>query len=433
MSEVLVGIAGLVALLVLFASGIELGFGMAVIGFLGFSCIKGVESAFNLMATDFFESFSSYTFTVIPLFILMGQIAFNAGIAKRLYDSAYKFIGHIPGGLALATVVGATAFKAICGSAMATTATFASVSVPEMDKYNYDRKLSAGTVAIVGTLGNLLPPSVLLIVLGIITEQSIGKLFLAGIVPGLIISFLFAVVIIGWCKVNPSLAPRGEKFSAKEKLASLPEVIWPVVIFVVVIGGLLNGIFTPTEAGSVGTFAVLLLCVFKRDINLKGYATSVGESLRTACMVLVLIAGSAVMGHFLAVTQIPAATADWVGRLPLNRYVIMAFIVLVFLIGGSFIDDMAFMMLATPVFFPAVVKLGFDPIWFCIILAVTVMIGIVIPPVASAVFIVKNITKEPIGVIYAGVLPFLLSLAFILVLLFVFPQICLFVPSLLMK
>jgi tripartite ATP-independent transporter DctM subunit len=187
------------------------------------------------MATDIFESFSSYTFTVIPLFILMGQIAFNAGIARRLYNSAHKFIGHIPGGLALATVAGATAFKAICGSAMATTATFASVSVPEMDKYIYDRKLSAGTVAIVGTLGNLLPPSVLLIVLGIITEQSIGKLFLAGIVPGLVISFLFAVVIIGWCKVNPSLAPKGERFSMKDKLASLPEVIWPVVIFIVVI------------------------------------------------------------------------------------------------------------------------------------------------------------------------------------------------------
>ena len=433
MSEIVVGIMGLMVLLALFMTGIELGFGMAVIGFVGFSYIRGVESGLNLMATDVFETFSSYGLTVIPLFILMGQIALNAGIAKRLYVTAHRFIGHIPGGLAIATVAGATAFKAICGSTMATTATFASVAVPEMDKYKYDRKLSTGVVAIVGTLGNLLPPSVLLIILGIITEQSIGRLFFAGIIPGLLIAFFFVVVIIGWCKINPSLGPKGERFSAKEKIASLPEVIWPIIIFVVVMGGLLNGFFTPTEAGSVGTFAVLLLCILKKDLGFRGYIKSVAESLRTACMVLVLIAGSAIMGHFLAVTKIPMVAADWIANLPLNRYVIMVLIILVFEIGGSFIDDLAFMILAMPVFFPAAAKLGFDPIWFCIIIAITVMIGVVIPPVASAVFIVKNITKEPIGVIYAGVVPFLASLILCTILLFIFPQICLFIPSLLMK
>jgi C4-dicarboxylate transporter, DctM subunit len=434
MNEIItVGIIGLFVLLALFMTGIELGFGMAIIGFVGFSYIKGVESGFNLLATDFFETFSSYSLTVVPLFILMGQIALNAGIAQRLYAAAHKFIGHVPGGLAVATVAGATAFKAICGSSMATTATFASVAVPEMDKYKYDRKLSTGSVAIVGTLGNLLPPSVLLIILGIITEQSIGKLFLAGIVPGLLIAFLFMVVIVGWCKINPALGPKGDVFSMKEKMASVPEVIWPVLIFVVVMGGLLNGFFTPTEAGSIGTFAVLVLCILKRDLNFKGYAKSVSESLHTACMVLVLIAGSAIMGHFLAATTIPMVAADWIAGLPLNRYVIMVLIILVFEIGGSFIDDLAFMVLAMPVFFPAAAKLGFDPIWFCIVIAITVMIGVVIPPVASAVFIVKNITKEPIGVIYKGTFPFLASLIGATILLFIFPQICLFLPALLMK
>ena len=217
--------------LLLFLTGIELGFAMALVGFLGFSFIVSWKAGLNLLAKDFFDVFSSYGFTVIPLFILMGQIAFNAGIAKRLYAAAYKFIGHIPGGLAMATVAGATAFKAICGSSPATAATFASVAVPEMDRYDYDKKLSTGIVATVGTLGILIPPSVTLIVFGIITEQSIGKLFLAGLVPGLIIALFFICIIYGWCKINPALGPKGERSTWKERIASLPEVLWILVIF----------------------------------------------------------------------------------------------------------------------------------------------------------------------------------------------------------
>src|SRR5512137_290736 len=211
MNEVMAGIIGLVLVLALFFTGIELGFAMAVVGFLGFSYVVSFKAGFNLLAKDVFEVLSSYGFTVIPLFIFMGQIAFNAGIAKRLYDTAYKFVGHIPGGLAMATVGGATAFKAICGSSPATAATFASVAVPEMDRYGYDKKLSTGIVATVGTLGILIPPSVTLIVFGIITEQSIGKLFLAGIVPGLMVAFFFICIIYVWCRINPALGPRGEK------------------------------------------------------------------------------------------------------------------------------------------------------------------------------------------------------------------------------
>ena len=433
MYEVTVGLIALAVVLGLFLTGIELGFAMALVGFLGFSILRSTNAALNLLAKDFFDVFASYGFTVIPLFVLMGQIAFNAGIAKRLFNTAYRFIGHVPGGMAMATVAGATAFKAICGSSPATAATFASVAVPEMDRYGYDKKLSTGIVATVGTLGILIPPSVTLIVFGIITELSIGKLFLAGIIPGLIIAFFFIVIIYGWCKINPNLGPKGQKSTWKERIASLPEFVLVVVIFLLMIWGLMKGLFTPTEAGSVGTGLVLLLSIVRRDIDFRGFLKSVAESLRTACMVLMLIAGSTILGHFLAVTKLPMIAADWVVGLPLNRYVIMIIISFIYQTGGSFIDDLAFMILATPIFYPVIIKLGFDPIWFGMIIAITVMIGVVIPPVAINVFVVKNITKVPFSVIYKGVYPFLISLLVAGALLFFFPQLALWLPDLLMK
>ena len=433
MSEVIIGLVGLVALMVLFLTGIELGFAMAIVGFAGFAMIVSVPAAMNLVAKDTMDVFANYGFTVIPLFVLMGQIAYNAGIAKRLYNTAYKFIGHVPGGMAMATVAGATAFKAICGSSPATAATFASVAVPEMDRFGYDRKLSTGIVATVGTLGILMPPSVTLIVFGIITELSIGKLFLAGIIPGVIIAFFFIMIIYVWCRINPAMGPKGEKSTWKERFLALPEIFVIGAIFILMIWGLMAGFFTPIEAGSVGTAAVVLLAVYHGEFGIKQFIKSVSESLRTACMVLMLIAGSTILGHFLAVTKIPMIAADWVVMLPLHRYVIMVIISFIYLLGGSFIDDLAFMILATPIFYPVIIKLGFDPIWFGMIIAITVMVGVVIPPVAINVFVVKNITRSPFRVIYAGVYPFLISLVVGAALLFIFPQLALWLPNMLMK
>jgi C4-dicarboxylate transporter DctM subunit len=430
MNEVMIGILGLVAVLALFLTGIELGFAMALVGFVGFAYIRSLNAALNLLAKDIFDVFASYGFTVIPLFVLMGQIAFNAGIAKRLYDTGYKFIGHIPGGLAMATTAGAAAFGTVTGSATATAATFASVAYPEMDRYHYSKKLSTGIIAVGGTLGSLIPPSVTLIVYGMITETSIGKLFLAATVPGLIVTIMFIFIIYGWCKINPTIGPKGERSTWKERWVSLKEVIWVIVIFVIVTGGMSWGFFTPTEAGSAGTFAVLLLSLAKRDIDLKGFVKSIAESLRTACMVLMLIAGSTILGHFLVVTKIPILAADWIGQLPLPPFMIMILILLIYELGGSFVDDLAFMVLATPIFFPVVVKLGYDAIWFGVILHIFVMIGVVIPPVAVNVFVVKNITKVPFGVIYSGVYPFLIGMILCAALLFAFPQLMLFLPSL---
>jgi len=433
MNEMAVGIIALVVLLALFATGIELGFAMAAVGFVGFAYFNGVPAAMNLLGRDLYDVMTNYGYTVFPLFILMGQIGFNAGIAVRLYGAANKFVGHIPGGLAMATVIGATGFKAICGSSAATSATFASVAVPEMDRYGYDRRLSTGIVATVGSLGCIIPPSVVLIIFGILTEQSIGQLFLAGIIPGLIIAFFFLVIIYGWVKIYPEAAPLSGRSTWGERVRSLPEVFWVLLVFLLVVGGIMTGFFTPTEAGAVGTFAIFILAIVTRNMTFKKYVLSLSEGIRTAGMILMLIAGSTVLGHFIAVTNISQAVADWVVALPLNRYVIMILICFVYELGGSFIDDLAFMILATPIFYPAVIKLGFNPLWFGIVIGVVVMIGVVIPPVAVCVFVVKNITKEPMGRIYRGVMPFLLSLVVVWGLMFVFPQLALWLPSLFYK
>lgn len=428
MNETMIGCVGLLLLLALFLTGIELAFAMTFIGFVGFAILRSLPAAVDLLAKDFFDAFASYAFVVVPLFVLMGQVAYNSGIAEKMYGTSRKFVGHVPGGLAMATVVGATIFKAISGSSLATAATFSSVAIPEMDKCGYSRKLSTGVVASVGTLGILIPPSGTLIILAMITDQSIGKLFLAGIAPGLLIALLFLVTILLWCRVNPSLAPGSKAAGWKERARSVPQVFWPLLIFIVTVGGLLAGFFTPTEAGSVGSIAVLLLAFLKRDLDWKGFLKSVSESLRMGCMVLMLIGGSAVLGHFVVVSNIPGIVASWTLSLPLPSFVIMAVILLIYLVGGSFVDDMAFMILATPIFFPVAMKLGYDPIWFSIVLGVTMMIGVITPPIAVAAFIVKNITQESIGKIYRGVLPFLITLVLCLVLLFLFPELATYLP-----
>ncbi len=433
MSLGIIALISVILLFVLFTIGVPVGFSMALIGFFGFAYIVDLPAALNLVAIDTYNTFANYGFTVVPLFILMGQIGANAGIAKRLYDTSYKFVGHIPGGLALATVFGSVLFKAVCGSTPATSATFATVAVPEMDRYGYDKRLSCGTVATVGTLGNLLPPSVAMIIYGIITEQSIGRLFLAGVIPGLLVAVSFFLTILIWCRVRPAIGPKGERSDWKTRLGSLPAILPVLVIFVLVVGTLMAGYFTPTEAGSVGTFAVLLFSLIKRDISFKGFVKSILSSLDAACMILVLIAGATILGHFFAVTKIPFLVAGWLGNLPLSKELIMIIIMLVYLIGGSFIDDIAFVILITPILLPVVTKLGFDPVWYGVMVMVTLMIGVVIPPVAINVFIVSSITKVPQGTVYKGVYPYLVGLSVCALVLLFFPQISLWLPHLLMR
>ncbi len=428
MSDPLIGLLVIALLFALFSLGLEIGFAMALTGFIGFAAVVNLDAALNLVAKDVFSVFSSYGFTVIPLFVLMGQLGASGGVARNLYDAAYRFLGHIPGGLAIGTVAAATAFKAICGSSPATAATFATIAIPEMDRYGYDKRLSCGTVATVGTLGILMPPSVVLIIYGILTETSIGKLFLAGILPGLLIALSFALTLWLWTRRNPALGPRGQRSTWPQRLASLPPVLLVLGIFMLVVGGLMLGFFSPSEAGSVGSLAVLLLTLAKREMTLKGFIKSVQDTLRIACMVLTLIAGATILGHFFLVTRMPYFVAQWLGQLGAPNLVVMLIIIAVYLIGGSFIEDLAFLILATPIFLPLVLKLGYDPIWFGVIISVVTMIGIILPPVAINAFVVAGVTGTPLSTIYKGIYPFLIGMCLCLGILLLFPQISLWLP-----
>jgi C4-dicarboxylate transporter DctM subunit len=432
MSDVQIGIYGIVILLALFLTGLEMAYCMVLVGFFGFTFLMSFGPACNLVVKDFFDTFTTYSYTVIPLFIMMGELAQNSNIAKRLYVGAHKWIGHIPGGLAMTTVVGATAFKAMCGSTLATVGTFSGLAIPEMDRYGYKKELSAGTVASVSTIGMILPPSTVLIIYGLQVEQSIGRLFLAGILPALMISLFFMVVIAGWVTWKPEIAPRSEGATWRERMAAIPDGLVILVIFGIVIGGMITGFFTPTESGTIGTIAVFLLALVRREINSRMLVASFRGSLRTSIMTLMLIAGSSIFGHFLAITEIPMIAANWTASLPVPKFLIMITIIAVYLIGGSIMDDLAFMVLATPIFFPTVVNLGYDPIWFGILICMTLMIGGIIPPIAIYVFILGNITGLPFKTIYKGVVPFLSALIVALAIMFVFPDFATWLPNLLM-
>jgi len=432
MSPTTVGIIGIIALFVLIFSRMPVGFLMAIIGFAGFAAIVSVDASLNLLAKDIFSVFASYNLTVIPLFVLMGQIAFHSGISQRLFDTAYRFIGHLPGGLAIATVGACAAFSAICGSTNATAATMGAATLPEMKRYNYKPELATGVVAAGGSLGILIPPSVIFIVYGILTEQSIGELFLAGILPGVLLTLFFVAAILIWATVRPELGPKGPKSTWKQRFASLPGTIETLIIFVVVMGGLFGGVFTPTEAGAVGAFATLAVAVIKRNIDWSGFVQALFETTRISAMILVIVAGATVFGHFLAVSRIPYDIASWIASFQMHPAVIMSFIILIYLIGGCFIDSLALIMLTIPIFYPVVIDYGFDPIWFGVVIVLITQIGVVTPPVGVNVYVVSGVARDvPLSVIFKGVVPMLIAMIILTFLLIPFPQIATFLPGLL--
>ncbi len=431
MSPTVIGLIGLVSLLVLIFSRMPIGFLMGIIGFVGFGMIVDFDAACSLLAKDFFSVFSSYNLTVIPLFVLMGQLAFHSGISRRLFDSAYKFIGHLPGGLAVATVGACAGFAAICGSTNATAATMGATCLPEMKRYNYNPGLACGVVAAAGSLGILIPPSVIFIIYGILTEQSIGKLFMAGIVPGILLSILFLITIFIWTSIKPELAPRGPKTSFMEKLRSLSGISETLLLFIIVMGGLFIGIFTPTEAGAIGAFGTLVIASIRRKIGWNGIVQSLFETTRISCMIMVIVAGATVFGHFMAISRIPFDIASWILQFNVPNFVIMFMIIMVYVLGGCFIDSLALIMLTIPIFFPVVLKLGYDPIWFGVIVVLVTQIGVITPPVGINVYVVSGVARDvPLHLIFRGAMPFLLALIFGTVLLMIFPQLALFLPGL---
>jgi len=431
MSLTAIGVIGIAILIILLFSNMPVGFVMGFLGFLGFSYVVNVEAGMALLVRDVWDVFSSYGLTVIPLFVFMGQIAFHSGISRRLYDSAYVFLGHRPGGLAMATVGACAGFSAISGSTNATAATMATVTLPEMKRYKYDMGLATGTVAAAGSLGILIPPSVVFIVYGILTEQSIGKLFAAGILPGILLACLFIAVIYIRVRNNPSLAPAGPKTTWDQRLKSFGGVAETLFIFAMVMGGLFFGIFTPTEAAAAGAFLTLLLSVTRGQLSWNGFIQSLADTTRISCMVMIIVTGAVVFGHFMAITRVPFDLAAWVAALPLPRFAIMLVIILLYLCGGCFMDALAMVMLTVPIFFPVAQALGFDPIWFGVVIVLITEMGVITPPVGVNVYVVYGVAKDvPLEAIFRGVLPMLLALVICNLMLLIFPQIALFLPSL---
>jgi tripartite ATP-independent transporter DctM subunit len=428
MSVTAIGIIGIIILVTMFFTQMPVAFVMALVGFLGFSHLVAVDASLSLLAKDFFQIFSSYNLTVVPLFIFMGQIAFHSGIGRS--DAAYKFMGRMPGGLAMATIGACAGFSAICGSTIATATTMAAVSLPEMKRYGYDSKLATGSVAAGGSLGILIPPSTIFIVYGIMTEQSIGSLFAAGIFPGILLAGLFIATIYIAVSFNPSLASRGPKVGLKQKLIGLLGILEMLAIFILVMGGLFMGFFTPTEAAAVGAFAILALSVFRKQLTRRRLLQALVETTRINCMVMVIIAGATVFGHFIAITRIPFNLAEWVGGLPLPVWAILVLIMFVYLLGGMFMDGLAFLLLTVPIFYPVVMKLGYNPIWFGVIIVLLTEMAAITPPVGINVYSVSGVaTDVPLETIFRGVLIFIFPLAICIIILIWFPQIALFLPS----
>ena len=431
MSLSTIGIIGILVLVVLLYSKMPVGFAMGFLGLIGFSYVVNFDAGLNLLARDVWDVFSSYNLTVIPLFVFMGQIAFHAGISRRLYDSAYVLLGHRRGGLAMTTVGACAAFSAICGSTNATAATMATVALPEMKRYGYDMGLATGTVAAAGSLGILIPPSVIFIVYGILTEQSIGKLFAAGILPGILLCFLFLLTIHLRVMKNPSLAPPGPKSSVREKFRSFAGILETLLLFALVMGGIFFGLFTPTEAAAVGAFMTLLIAIIRRQLYWKGFIQSLADTTKISCMIMVIVTGAVIFGHFMAITRIPYLLADYVSSLPLPPHAIIGVIILVYLVGGCFMDALAMIMLTIPIFFPVVQTLGFDPIWFGVVIVLITEMGVITPPVGINVYVVYGVARDvPLEKIFRGVFPMLISLLVCNLLIILFPQIALWLPSL---
>lgn len=431
MSVLQIGLAGCLLLLVLLLSSMPVAIAMMLAGTVGFAAAVSPAAAMSMLTAEVYDTFTSYSLTVIPLFVLMGQVAFHTGISRRLFHTAYQWMGHWPGGMAISTVGACTAFGAICGSGPATAATMASVVLPEMKRYGYDMKLAAGTVAAGGTLGMMIPPSVVFIVYAILTEQSIGQLFIAGIGPGILIAVLFCLTILMLCRKHPQLGPAGPRMPLKEKLRSLAGVSETLILFFAVIGGMFAGLFTPTEAAAIGAAGAIVIALFRKKLTLRMLSRSLQETVRTSCMVMFIVTGAVIFGRFLAITRIPYELASFLASLPLPAWVIMGFIILFYLAAGCFVDALGLVMLTIPIFYPVVLDLGFDPIWFGVIIVAVTQMGVITPPVGVNVYVVGGIERDiPLQMIFEGALPFLWALIVSVILLILFPQIALFLPHL---
>jgi TRAP transporter, DctM subunit len=434
MSEFFIGLIGLAFFFGLIMIRMPISFAMALVGFVGFSILTSATAAFDMVAKEIFNTFTSYSLSVIAMFVWMGFLAYYSGIGTSLYIFAYKLLGHLPGGLAIATQAACAIFGAICGSNTATAATMSAIALPEMEKYNYNKSLSTASIAAGGVLGVLIPPSVIFILYGTATEQSVGALFMAGILPGILLMLLYMGVIFLLTSRNPSLGPVGPRSGWRERIRALRGGLGEaLVVFLISIGGLSAGKFTPTEAGAVGAGGVLLISLLEKRLNWENLKKSLLDTTRTTAMIMLMLAGAVIFGRFMAVSRVPFELANLVGSLSLPSYAIMGMILVIYLILGCFIDALALILLTVPIFYPVVVgTLGYDPIWFGVVIVMVVAMGVITPPVGMNVYIVKGVVPEiPLETIFKGIWPFLGAITVCIILLIIFPEIATFLPKLL--
>jgi tripartite ATP-independent transporter DctM subunit len=428
----LIGILGFLAFMVLLIIGMPIGIGMATVGFIGIVALKGFSVALATFFMIPYSATASWLLSVIPMFILMGSIAFYAGFTRDAYNSAYRWVGRFPGGLSVSTLMGAAAFGACSGSSIAATAALGRLALPEMKRYGYNRSLAAGVIAMGGTLSALIPPSILLVIYGVITEESIGKLLIAGVIPGLLSMAAFAALVVIWATFRPDHAPRGDKFSWKERLISLKDIGGILFLFICVTGGIYSGVFTPTEAGAVGAFIILVMAIAMRRLNWAIFKEIVIETLRVVSSIFLIVLGAYIFIQFLALSRLPVNFAEWVVGLEVHRMIIITGTVAVFLIMGCFLDALGLILLTVPFISPAIFALGFDPIWFGVVVVKLVEIGLLTPPVGIQAYVLKGVAPElSLREIFSGFIPFFVVDIFIVIgLLIAFPKIATFLPTL---
>jgi tripartite ATP-independent transporter DctM subunit len=425
-----VALIGFIALFVLMLLRVPVGMAMGLIGVLGFSYLVGGEPALKNVGHTTARTVTDYNFAVIPLFLLMGSFATTSGMSRELFRAANAFLGHLKGGLGIATIAACGGFAAICGSSVATAATFSRVAYPEMRRYNYPQSFSTGVIAAGGTLGIMIPPSTVLAVYGLITEQDVGKLFIAGVLPGLLAVSMYMITITIIGIIRPGYLPAAAPVPWKERLAALRDVWATLLLFAFVIGGLYGGLFTATEAAGAGAGGAFIISIVRGRLPPRDILRSLLETTRTTAAVFTVLIGALLFGYFLTVTQTPQALTQFLTGLGLGRYGVLALIMLLYLVLGCLMDALAMIILTIPIIFPVIKELGFDPIWFGVIIVMTVELGLIHPPVGMNIFVIKSVIDDvKISTIFYGVIPFIITDLLRLVILIAFPIIALWLPS----
>ncbi len=431
MEPTTIGLLGMAALLSLIALGVPISFAMASVGVVGTWVLSNFTQSASQVGLNSWEQGNNFVLVALPLFILMGQMVFRLGIAEDLYNAVRKWFGRLPGGLAITAIIASAGFGAVTGVSAASVATMGAMTMPELKRYNYDDKLSTGSLAAAGTLAILIPPSVLMVVYGIWTETSIGQLFIAGIIPGIVLTTMFAGYIWVRCLINPDLGPVGPRFSWRERLVSLRNLLPILAIFALVIGGIYAGAFTPTEAAAIGVIGVLIVGLVMGRLTWPALRQAIMESGITTGMIFLIIIGGHLISRFFVLTEVTSGIVDWIGAAGLNRYVVLGLFTLMYLFLGAVLDVWGMLILTLPFVFPIVLSLGFDPVWFGIYVVLMTELALITPPIGINVYIMHGIAKDvPLTSIFLGIAPFVVIVLTFVLLITMFPQIVLWLPSL---